>query len=212
MAKVVLYSTNNNVEDLYTIPSIIESNGDRVLISQNRQELNDNLSNFHVDIIICDRQSFLLTNQQINKVNSNCFNIHPSLLPYNRGYHPNFWSAYDHTPSGTTIHNIDPNIDSGLIVAQTLIYFDDDETLKTSYLKLRNLSVQLFSSVYPIIKKGININNLYKNPPNLGSTNYKADFEGVLDLLPNGWDTKLGFVRELSKNKKLKRRDPYIQK
>ena len=32
MAKVVLYSTNHNVEDLYTIPSIIESNGDRVLI------------------------------------------------------------------------------------------------------------------------------------------------------------------------------------
>ena len=143
MSKVVLYSSNHNVKDLFRVPNIIESAGDKVLIARDRKEVNEVLDNNSIDLIICDRQSFLLTSEQIKQVENNCYNIHPSFLPYNRGYHPNFWSAYDNTPAGTTIHNINPNIDSGSIVAQTLIYFDDNETLKTSYLKLRELSIIL---------------------------------------------------------------------
>ena len=34
-------------------------------------------------------------------------NLHIAYLPWNRGAHPLFWAAYDGTPAGVTIHEID---------------------------------------------------------------------------------------------------------
>jgi len=45
-------------------------------------------------------------------------NLHISFLPWNRGAHPNFWSFYDGTPSGVSIHYIDEGIDTGPILLQ----------------------------------------------------------------------------------------------
>ena len=206
MNKDVFYVTNPRVKDLYTLPNIIESNGDNVKIFTSKSDLIKGFQLYKPDLIICDRSTFLLTKEQIDNVNSNCFNIHPSLLPYNRGYFPNFWSFYDLTPSGVTIHCIDSDIDTGKIIAQTEVYIDDNETLKTSYKILRKLSVKLFEVVYPIINKGIDKNKLKENDKKIGKTNYKSDFDNIFDLLPNGWDTNVYYVRNLSKNYKFKRR------
>ena len=142
MIKTVFYVTNPHVIDKYKIPSIIEDNGDLVEIFSNKKELQEKFDNNIVpDLIICDRCTFLLTAEQIKRVNNNCFNIHPSLLPYNRGYYPNFWSFYENTPSGTTIHAIDEDIDTGKIIAQTEFVFSESDTLRTSYYMLRDLSI-----------------------------------------------------------------------
>ena len=210
MNKDVFYVTNPRVKDLYLIPYIMESYGDNVKIFTSKSDLAKGFEASNPDLIICDRSTFLLTKNQIEKVNYNCFNIHPSLLPYNRGYHPNFWSFYDQTPSGVTIHCIDCEIDSGHIIAQTEVYIDDNETLRTSYEILRSLSISLFKVVYPIINKGIDKNNLKINKKNIGKTNYKSDFNNIFDLLPNGWDTKVSYVRNLSNNFKFKRKKDFL--
>ena len=210
MNKNVFYVTNPNVKDLYCIPNIIEKSGDNVKIFTSKQHLNEGLGKFIPDLIICDRSTFLITEKQINLVNSKCFNIHTSLLPLNRGYYPNFWSFYDKTPSGVTIHNVDKTIDTGNIIAQTEIYISNNETLKTSYQILRDCSISLFKNTYPLIRKGIEINDLKINDKKIGKTNYKSDFNGVFDLLPDGWDTKVEFVRNLSTKKKLKRKNDLI--
>ena len=207
MAKLVLYVTNPKVEDMFLIPSIINENSDQVIVVTSKVEVQEKLTNNDIDLIICDRATFLLTKEQINLVEGNCFNIHPSFLPHNRGYHPNFWSAYDQTPSGVTIHNIDPNIDSGKIVAQTRIHFKDRETLRTSYYKLRELSVSLFKSIYPCISEGLCLESLIDNPSNIGRTNYKADFEGVYESLPKGWDTTIAEVQSLALKVNFKRKE-----
>src|SRR5437868_7353950 len=49
---------------------------------------------------------------------SGVINLHPSLLPFNRGACPNVWSIVDGTPAGATLHYIDSHIDTGDIVAQ----------------------------------------------------------------------------------------------
>ena len=54
-------------------------------------------------------------------------NLHIGFLPYNRGVHPNFWSFYDGTPSGVTIHLIDEGIDTGDIIFQKYVNFDRNE-------------------------------------------------------------------------------------
>ena len=55
------------------------------------------------------------------------FNLHISYLPYNRGAHPNFWSFYENTPAGVTIHLIDNGVDTGPIVKQKYVIFKEDE-------------------------------------------------------------------------------------
>src|SRR5262249_8890160 len=45
-------------------------------------------------------------------------NLHPALLPFNRGAHPNVWSIVDGTPAGATLHWMDENVDTGDIIAQ----------------------------------------------------------------------------------------------
>ena len=58
-------------------------------------------------------------------------NLHISLLPWNRGADPNFWSFIEHTPKGVTIHQIEAGIDTGAILVQKEVSFTEDETLRT---------------------------------------------------------------------------------
>ncbi|HEY6543259.1 MAG TPA: formyltransferase family protein [Ktedonobacteraceae bacterium] len=51
-----------------------------------------------------------------------CLNVHPSLLPVNRGPDPLFWTFHEgHRETGVTIHMMDESLDSGPIVAQEKI-------------------------------------------------------------------------------------------
>ncbi len=58
-----------------------------------------------------------------------CLNVHPSLLPANRGPDPLFWTFHDgHHETGVTIHRMDEGLDSGPIVAQEKITVPDGIT------------------------------------------------------------------------------------
>ncbi len=64
-------------------------------------------------------------------------NLHMSYLPWNRGAHPNFWSFFDCTPSGVSIHLIDEGIDTGPILYQRYVNFADDQiTFEQTYQQL----------------------------------------------------------------------------
>lgn len=55
-----------------------------------------------------------------------CLNVHPSLLPANRGPIPLFWTFREgHTTTGVTIHCVDEGMDSGDILAQQSITIPD---------------------------------------------------------------------------------------
>jgi len=71
-------------------------------------------------------------------------NLHLSLLPYNRGAHPNFWAWHDGTPHGVSIHHIDEGIDTGDIIVQKELFFKSGTTLLESYRYLRRELELLF--------------------------------------------------------------------
>ncbi len=55
-----------------------------------------------------------------------CLNVHPSLLPANRGPDPLFWTFHDgHRETGVTIHRMDEGLDTGPLVAQEKITVPD---------------------------------------------------------------------------------------
>lgn len=72
-------------------------------------------------------------------------NLHIAYLPWNRGSHPLFWAAYDGTPVGVTIHEIDPGIDTGPICFQKEVNIDPlNETFASGYKRLMDEIENLF--------------------------------------------------------------------
>jgi methionyl-tRNA formyltransferase len=58
-----------------------------------------------------------------------CLNVHPSLLPANRGPDPLFWTFHDgQHETGVTIHMMDEGLDTGPIVAQERVMVPDSIT------------------------------------------------------------------------------------
>ena len=76
-------------------------------------------------------------------------NTHPSLLPFNRGKHYNFWAIVEEAPFGVTLHKVDARIDSGDIVAQCQIDYDWTDTGESLYMKAQEKIVDLFEKAYP---------------------------------------------------------------
>lgn len=81
-------------------------------------------------------------------------NTHPSLLPYNRGKHYNFWAIVEEAPFGVSLHCADDGIDSGDIVAQDRITYDWCDTGGSLYEKAQEAMVSLFRSTYPNLRQG----------------------------------------------------------
>jgi len=94
----------------------------------------------HEPIITFPRQGFI--------------NFHPSLLPYNRGKHYNFWALVEQSPFGVTLHFIDGGIDKGDIIAQHEIFYDWTDTGASLYHKAQQEILNLFYETYPKIRIG----------------------------------------------------------
>ena len=81
-------------------------------------------------------------------------NLHPALLPWNRGAYPNVWSIVDGTPAGATLHYIDKDVDTGDKIAQREVEVEPVDTGESLYRKLELASVELFKETWPHIKAG----------------------------------------------------------
>ncbi|MEB3205585.1 MAG: formyltransferase family protein [Candidatus Sericytochromatia bacterium] len=72
-------------------------------------------------------------------------NLHISLLPWNRGKHPNFWAFHDGTPHGVTLHEIEPGLDTGAILLQRGITLDPERlTFREAWMRLLREAEDLF--------------------------------------------------------------------
>ena len=97
------------------------------------------------DMAISYNYRYLISEDLINSMNHRVINLHISLLPHNRGSHPNLWSFLHNTPKGVTIHLVDKGLDTGDILLQKEVCLDEQrETLATSYNRLHNEIQQLF--------------------------------------------------------------------
>jgi methionyl-tRNA formyltransferase len=79
-------------------------------------------------------------------------NCHPSLLPYNRGKHYNFWAIVEEAPFGVSLHFLGESIDSGDVVSQREVAYDWTDTGESLYLKAQQEIVRLFRNTYPVLR------------------------------------------------------------
>ena len=141
------------------------------------------------DFIVSFGYRHIIKKDIIDICRGSLINLHISLLPYNRGSHPNFWAFHDRTPSGVTIHLINEGLDTGDILLQKELQFDiTTETFSSTYFQLINEIEELFiSNINPILDKtiqpikqiGIGTYHKSSDLPNIRSwdTNIKRYFE-----------------------------------
>jgi methionyl-tRNA formyltransferase len=83
-----------------------------------------------------------------------CINLHPALLPYNRGAHPNVWSIVEGTPAGVTLHRVDAGVDTGEVLAQREVEIEPADTGQTLYYRLETAAIELFQRNWGALKAG----------------------------------------------------------
>ncbi len=148
----------------------------------------------NVDFIVSYRYRHILKGEILEVFKDKIINLHISLLPWNRGADPNFWSWFDDTPKGVTIHRIDAGIDTGDILLQKEMKFDPAHTLQSTYDILQTEMIKLFNAAWPIIRIG----RMPGRKQDIGGSYHNsADKDPFWKLLPKGFDTPVDEVRSL---------------
>ncbi len=148
------------------------------------------------DLIISFGYKYILDVDFLNLINIPIINLHISFLPWNKGAHPNFWSFYENTPKGVSIHLIDKGIDTGPIIYQKIVKFSkNEETFEQTYSVLKNEIEDLFIN---------NITNIINGKYNTKSQHGEGSFHKKSDLPKDfrGWNANI--VSEINRLRKIK--------
>lgn len=114
---------------------------------------------------------YILRRELLQLFPGGCINVHPALLPYNRGAYPNVWSIVDGTPAGVTVHYVDEGVDTGDIVAQRSVEAEPVDTGATLYARLERECIALFRDAWPAIRSG----SAERTPqPSTGGTTHRT--------------------------------------
>ena len=132
------------------------------------------------DYVISYGYTHIIKKDVLNATKNGIINLHISYLPWNRGSSPNLWSFIDDTKKGVTIHYMDEGIDTGDIIVQKEMQFDEkNETLETSYIRLQNEIELLFKNNWDnIVNKNFKIKKQLKE---IGTVHYDKDTHKILD-------------------------------
>ena len=107
-----------------------------------------------LDYIVCVHFPYILRRPVLDTASRGVLNLHPSYLPYNRGWHTPTWAILEETPAGASLHYVDESLDTGDIVCQRQAAIDPADTAHTLYAKLKRLEVQVFKEGWQQIRDG----------------------------------------------------------
>ena len=115
---LIINSKNgSHLNELINISQLEKDNiFDQKVISE--QKIINSFYELEIDYIICIHFPFIISRALLELPKIGVLNLHPSYLPYNKGWHCPSWCIIDNTPIGVTFHWIDDWIDSGNICFQ----------------------------------------------------------------------------------------------
>ena len=158
-------------------------------ITKHEEKLNiENIVKCNYEFLISFGYRYMVRKEILDYFKGKAINLHISYLPWNKGADPNLWSILEDTPKGVTIHQMDNGLDTGNILCQKEIFFDENDTLNSSYEKLQNELVKLFKLNWKNIK-----HNKVKPIKQKGKGTYhkSCDKNYYQELLTHGWETKV---------------------
>jgi len=97
-------------------------------------------SKFDLGIILGAR---ILIPEVINAFKIGILNLHPGILPENRGLDTCQYAVLNNWPQGATAHLIESKIDRGKIILKKKINIYKEDSIKDFYLRIQNLELSL---------------------------------------------------------------------
>lgn len=190
----ILFLTNNNISKKMVL-YLREEAGEEVIILERKISKVDILF-YKPDWVISYNYRYIIKREILDILPEKIINLHISFLPWNGGAHPNFWSFLENTPKGVSIHLIDEGVDTGSILLQKEVFFDETiETLESSYLTLHEDIQNLFKSNWFELRQNNITPTLQKE---VGTFHYKKDFKKISSILgKKSWKIP---IRELKEN------------
>jgi methionyl-tRNA formyltransferase len=148
---------------------------DRVLVGREFRgpEAVELLRSLDLDYIIGVHFPYIVPDEVLAIPRIGVLNLHPALLPYNRGWHTPSWAILDGTPIGATLHFMDSGLDTGDIVAQAALEVRPEDTAHSLYGRLNQLEVELFRETWPLLESASPPRQ--KQDPSEGSSHARAD-------------------------------------
>tara|TARA_Y100001970_G_C14259345_1_gene878515 strand:- start:5837 stop:6448 length:612 start_codon:yes stop_codon:yes gene_type:complete len=190
----LIEKTNKNYPSYLDTLSKFKS--DKIFIKSDELNRNFIIKN-NINIILKDRYKYAdsLKSSNINLNEIAYFHFHPSYLPYNMKMDSNLWSIINDTPKGSTIIRMyDLNWKKFDIVSREETFYEDKDTLSTSYEKCCELFKSSFSKSWEEMRnlsyKKINFNI---KDGKLYDGSEKKDF---LNYLSKGYNTKVSDIKE----------------
>ena len=150
-----------------------------------------------IDFAISYRYRHIIRPEIITYLDGKIINLHISCLPWNKGSDPNLWSFLEDTPKGVTIHYVDSGIDTGDIIVQKQVVFDEEkETLSSTYDILNNEIVQLLKDNWKFIIRGEGPRIKQKGTGTVHNSRDKEPYQYL--LAEKGWDTPVMNIKGLA--------------
>jgi methionyl-tRNA formyltransferase len=112
------------------------------------------------------------------------YNLHPSPLPWGRGYFPVFWALWEGTPAGATLHLMTERLDAGPIAMQREVPYDDVDTGASLHARVTAAERGILAAAWRTLGRG----ELLACVPQAtgGSHHSRADFDRLHDGLADG--------------------------
>lgn len=129
------------------------------------------------DLVLSIHCKQYFPNKIVNSVK--CINIHPGYNPINRGWYPQVFAIIKDYQIGATIHEIDNELDHGLIIDRALVEKYQWDTSLSLYNRIIALEVELIRKNI----KNIILNSYEKlKPETEGFLFLKKDFNDLCEL------------------------------
>ena len=178
----ILFLTNNeNTSDLY---EWLRAQEDKVYRITNKVTA-EMIRELEPAFVVSFNYRHLIPGEVLTLVSDRIINLHTSYLPYNRGSSPNFFSFLEDTPKGVTIHRMSEGLDTGDILCQKEIFFDETkESFASSYDTLLAEMKALFKENWQAIKTGA---LTPKKQEGEGSSHRMKELYAIREKLPFEW-------------------------
>ncbi len=170
---------------------------DNTVMRRTEEVTIDFLKENNIEFIISSGYAPIIKEPIISEYQKKIINLHNSHLPYGQGIFPNFWSFFEGTPKGVTIHFINAGIDTGEIIFQKEVPFSRDDTLKTSHDKLMEELEKLFFDKWNDLIAGNYELHSHKELKDKVRYHSRLESERFMDFLPKKWDTPVAEVEEM---------------
>ena len=148
----VLFLTNNSNTDAFyqklcTCEKLVYRFSNKITL--------DVIKALQPEFVVSFNYKHIVPAEVLEYMRGRIINLHTSYLPYNKGAAPNFFSFYEDTPKGVTIHEMTAGLDEGAVLLQKEVLLRaEEETFVTSYDKLMTAMSELFFEHWDALKMG----------------------------------------------------------